>query len=150
MIKRAQYKGKSIYFLEDKNKIALQMMVKQKKSRVIDYWNLASVARIFGVNLSTDEKHSLFDKKPKIDLRIVRRKDGGFMSSYKINQMNLDDFMDNKALLGNSAKKATRKNHITDKESTGETSGFLGRFLHSEVLQNGKSLYRSANISLLH
>ena len=134
IIKRAQYKRKSIYFLEDKNKIALEMMVKQRKSRVINYWDLASVARIFGVNLSTEEKHSLFGKKIKTDLRIIRRKDGGYLSCYNKNQKNLDDFMDKNDFLGNFANKNSRKNHLIDRQSTGETDGFLGRFLHSEVL----------------
>jgi len=93
------------------------MMVENEKSRVINYWELASVSRIFGVNLSTEEKHSYFGRQPEINLRIVRRKDGGFMSSYKKNQMNLDDFMCNNAFLGNSIQKNVRKNHVFENDS---------------------------------
>ena len=134
MIKRSQYKGRSIYYLEDKNKIALQMMVKQEKSRVINYWDLASAARTFGVNLTTDEKHSLFGKKPKTDLRIIQRRDGGYISCYKKNQTNLNEFMDKKEFLGNFVNKNNRKNRFSDMDFTGETDGFLGKFLHSKVL----------------
>ena len=69
-------------------------MVKQEKSRVINYWDLASAARTFGVNLTTDEKHSLFGKKPKTDLRIIQRRDGGYISCYKKNQTNLNVVLD--------------------------------------------------------
>lgn len=44
MIKRAQINGKkSVYFLEDKNKTALQAIIEDKKSRVISYHELASI-----------------------------------------------------------------------------------------------------------
>jgi len=134
MIKRSQYKVRSIYYLEDKNKTALQMMVKHEKSRVINYQDLASAARVFGVKLSTDEKHSLFGKKTKPDLRIMRRREGGYISCYKKSQTNLDDFMDKNDFPGNSVEKNNRKNRFQDMDLTGETDGFLGRFLHSEVL----------------
>jgi len=34
VIKRSQYKNKSIFYLEDKNKLALQEMLKQNNSRI--------------------------------------------------------------------------------------------------------------------
>jgi len=56
MIKRANYKGISLYFLEDYNKTALKAMVKQKESKVISYHDLSNMSRIFDVKLSSKEK----------------------------------------------------------------------------------------------
>ena len=56
MVKRANYKGRSLYFLEDKNKVALHAMIKQKESRVISYHDLSNMSRIFDVKLSSKEK----------------------------------------------------------------------------------------------
>jgi hypothetical protein len=66
MIKRANYKGRSLYFLEDYSKTALNAMIKQKESRVISYHDLSNMSRIFDVKLSSREKRQ---KKQKI-LRI--------------------------------------------------------------------------------
>ena len=56
MIKRANYKGRSLYFLEDYNKTALQAMIKQEESRVISYHDLSNISKIFDVRLSSKEK----------------------------------------------------------------------------------------------
>jgi hypothetical protein len=56
MIKRANYKGRSLYFLEDYSKTALNAMIKQKESRVISYHDLSNMSRIFNVTLSSKEK----------------------------------------------------------------------------------------------
>ena len=147
VIQRAQVDNKSFYFLDDKNKIALKAMLDMRKSKVISYHDLARMSQVFGVNLSSVEKNQLRGQKEKRVLPIIRRKDGGFMSSYKKSQTNLDDFMDNNGFLGNFVNKNARKNHFTDEDSTGETGGFLGRFLHSEVLQ--VKMIWSTNIALL-
>ena len=59
MIKRANYKGRSLYFLDDYNKTALQAMINHKESRVIDYNDLSNVSKIFDVKLSSKEKKIL-------------------------------------------------------------------------------------------
>jgi predicted transcriptional regulator len=56
MIKRANYKGRSLYFLEDYSKTALNAMIQQKESRVISYHDLSNMSRIFDVKLSPKEK----------------------------------------------------------------------------------------------
>lgn len=147
VIQRAQVNNKSFYFLDDKNKIALKAMLDMRKSKVISYHDLARMSQVFGVNLSPVEKNQLRGKREKRILPIIRRKDGGYMSSYKKSQTNLDDFMDNNGFLGNFVNKNARKNHFSDEDSTGETGGFLGRFLHSEVLQ--VKMIWSTNIALL-
>ena len=56
MIKRANYKGRSLYFLEDYSKTALNAMIKQKESRVISYHDLSNMSKIFDIKLSSKEK----------------------------------------------------------------------------------------------
>lgn len=56
MIKRANYKGRSLYFLEDYSKTALNAMIQQKESRVISYHDLSNMSNIFDVKLCSKEK----------------------------------------------------------------------------------------------
>jgi len=56
MIKRANYKGRSLYFLEDYSKTALNAMIQQKESRVIGYHDLSNMSKIFDVKLTSKEK----------------------------------------------------------------------------------------------
>ncbi len=65
MIKRANYKGRSLYFLEDYNKTALNAMIQQKESRVISYHDLSNMSRIFDVKLSSKEKKTYKTKNIK-------------------------------------------------------------------------------------
>jgi len=91
IIKRSQFNGKSIFYLEDKNKIALESMIKTHKNRVIKYRDLTALSKLFNVKITSYEKNDLFDRttnrKP-----IIRRKDGGYFSSFSKNQTNLDDY----------------------------------------------------------
>ena len=64
VIKRAQINGKkAVYYLEDKNKTALQAIIEDNKSRVISYHELANMSLVFDVNLSKKEKRSLIGRK---------------------------------------------------------------------------------------
>ncbi len=65
MIQRAQRNGKSIYFLEYKNKLALEAMIEESKSKVISYRDLASMSQVFDVKLSSKEKQSFLLRKNK-------------------------------------------------------------------------------------
>jgi hypothetical protein len=90
MIKRTQFNGKSIFYLEDKNKIALESMIKTHKNKVIKYRDLKALSKLFNVEITINEKDDLFNRKSKNP--IIRRKDGGFLSSYSKHQTNLDDY----------------------------------------------------------
>jgi len=61
-IKRTQINGKTIYFLSDRNKIALQAMINEKKSRVISFHDLSQMSKLFGISLSSNEKSKLIKK----------------------------------------------------------------------------------------
>ena len=91
IIKRSQFNGKSIYYLEDKNKIALESMIKTHKNRVIKYRDLTALSKLFNVKITSYEKKDLFDRKTD-KTPIIRRKDGGYLSSYSKYQTNLDSF----------------------------------------------------------
>jgi len=52
-----------VYYLEDKNKKALQSVIEKKGSKVINYYELANMSHVFNISLSKKEKHSLLGKK---------------------------------------------------------------------------------------
>lgn len=60
MIERAQVEGRSVYYLSDKNKVALQSIVQSKKSKIFSYQELSSMSRVFDVKLSKKEKSVFF------------------------------------------------------------------------------------------
>jgi len=66
-------------------------MIKTHKNRVIKYRDLTALSKLFNVKITSYEKNDLFDRttnrKP-----IIRRKDGGYFSSFSKNQTNLDDY----------------------------------------------------------
>ena len=65
-IRRAQYKNRSIYFLEDKNKLALKEMMSHNPSRIINYQELGRLTQVFDSDLSKKEKKRFFGKdKPR-------------------------------------------------------------------------------------
>ncbi len=109
MIQRAQIDGKSIYFLDDKNKLALQSMIKTKHSKIISYQELKSISKVFGVNLDSMEKHRYVRFKDKRVFPIIRKKTGGFLSSLRKSQTQLDDFVGQSGFLGKNGSLKSRK-----------------------------------------
>ncbi len=62
VIKRAQVAHKTVYYLEDKNKDALRALLENKRSKIINYQDLASISKIFHVQLKKNEKQALLGK----------------------------------------------------------------------------------------
>jgi len=62
-IKRAQIYHKSIYYLEDKNREAIRALLDAKRSKVINYQDLANMSKVFDVSLSKREKKEFIGKK---------------------------------------------------------------------------------------
>ena len=62
-VKRAQVDGKSIYYLKDKNKQALEAMLKQKQSKIMSYADLSTMSTVFDVELKKREKQRFIGKK---------------------------------------------------------------------------------------
>jgi len=60
VIKRSQFKNRSIYYLEDKNKIALWEMMKQDTSRIISYQELSRMSSFFQYYYWLLSSHHIF------------------------------------------------------------------------------------------
>ncbi len=93
VIKRSQFKNKSIYYLEDKNKIALKEMMKQNTSHIISYQELSLMSKVFNTDLEIQQKRRFLGKylKPK---RYKIKKFGQHRQlDSKEKQSKIDDFL---------------------------------------------------------
>jgi hypothetical protein len=111
MIQLTRIDYKRVYYLSDKNKIALQAIIRLNKSRIISYQELKSVSKVFGVDLSKEEKHDYARPRKNHVIPVIRKKDGGFLSSLKKNQVSLDDFHNKNGLLGRKQNNKGLRNH---------------------------------------
>ena len=73
-----------------------------EKIRVSSPWinRIENSSKVFGVNLSREEKHEYARPRKNHVLPLIRKKEGGFLSSLKKNQASLDDFHDENGFLG--------------------------------------------------
>ncbi len=93
VIRRSEFKKRSIFYLEDKNKAALREMMKQNSSRIINYYELKSVCKVFNTDISISEKKLFFGKnRPRSRKRKYKFKKAQ-ISVPKENQSLLDDFL---------------------------------------------------------
>ena len=92
VIKRSQFKNKSIYYLEDKNKLALIEIMKQNSSRIINYQELARASQVFNTDISKTEKNLFFGKNKPRSRRRKNRSKPVQVSISKEKQSLLDDF----------------------------------------------------------
>lgn len=128
MIQRTQVEGKAIYYLSDKNKSALQAMMKTKHSRVISYQELKSITKVFGVNLDNGEKQHYVRFKDKRIFPIIRKKTGGFLSSHRESQAKLDDYIDETSFFGKNGSEKPCKVYATNNDSLLENDDSLAFF----------------------
>lgn len=103
VIKRAQFKNKSIYFLEDKNKFTLQEMMKQNSSRIISYQDLSKRSLVFNTDVEIQQKRAFLGKNRHKKIRKI--------------------------------KESVCRCDSIPKEKHPQLDNFLGRFLHSEVME---------------
>ena len=92
-IKRSQFKNKSIYYLEDKNKLALKEMMKQNTSRIVSFQELSRMSQVFHTDLEIRQKRRFLGKslRPK---RYKIRKFRKYPQSFsKEKQTKIDDFL---------------------------------------------------------
>lgn len=64
VIKRSQFKNRSIYYLEDKNKLALREMMKRDSSRIISYQEFSRMIQVFNTDLEIHQKRRFLGKNP--------------------------------------------------------------------------------------
>ena len=123
---RIDYKG--VYYLSDKNKDALQAMISLNKSRIISYQELKSITKVFGVDLSRDEKHKYVKPVRNRVIPVIRKENGGFLSSLKKNQAKLDDFTGKDGFLGRNQLKRLQKFMDEKSDSLRENEDSLAFF----------------------
>jgi len=128
MIQRTQVEGKAIYYLSDKNKIALQAMMKTKHSKIISYQELKSITKVFGIDLDNYEKQSYVRFNDRRAFPVIRKKTGGFLSSNRKSQASLDDFTCETSFLGKNGSEKPCKVHATNNNSLLENDDSLAFF----------------------
>ena len=89
MILSAHVDERMVYYLEDKKKEALVAVVKHRSSRVINYYDLMQVSKIFDVELEDCEKKILLWRKSNEPCKTKRLEHGGFLSSRLFSQQKL-------------------------------------------------------------
>jgi len=92
-IKRSQFKNKSCYYLEDKNKLALLELMKQNTSRIISYQDLARVSQVFNTNIDIHEKRAFIGKNRWRKAKRIKESTNRYDSISKEKQTHLDDFL---------------------------------------------------------
>jgi hypothetical protein len=93
VIKRSQFKNRSIYYLEDKNKLALSEMMKRDTSRIISFQELSRMSQVFNTNLEIQQKRQFLGKNPHRKWWKRQKIKQGHEQSPKEKQSILDDFL---------------------------------------------------------
>ena len=92
VIKRSQYKNKSIYYLEDKNKQALMEMMKLNSSRVISFQDLGRLSQVFNIDLEIKQKRAFLGKNRWRKAKKIQKSKINYGSVPKEKQSKIDDF----------------------------------------------------------
>jgi len=93
VIKRAQFKGRSIYYLKDKNKQALLEMMKQDSSRIISYQELAKMTKVFNTSIEMQQKRAFLGKNKTRKSMKTRRIDIQQNQIQQEKQSKIDDVL---------------------------------------------------------
>ncbi len=93
VIKRSQFKNRSIYYLEDKNKLALREMMKLDSSRIISYQELSRMTQVFNTDVGIMQKRSFIGRNRERRGYKIKSKKQHYDSFSKERQTRLDDFL---------------------------------------------------------
>jgi hypothetical protein len=93
VIKRSQFKNRSIYYLEDKNKLALREMMKLNSSRIISYQELSRMTQVFNTDVEIKQKRSFIGKNRKRRGYKIKSQKQPYESFSKERQTLLDEFL---------------------------------------------------------
>jgi hypothetical protein len=103
-IRRSQFKNKSIFYLEDKNKLALREMMQHDPSRILNYHELSRACQVFNTDISKTEKKRFFGKnKPrsrKINPKSKRDQSSGSKEKKSISDDFFGRFLHSEVLSG--------------------------------------------------
>jgi hypothetical protein len=78
--------------MEDKNKVALKEMMKQNKSRIINYQELGKVCKIFNTNLEINEKRAFLGKNTRPRRYKIKKFRQYYQLDSKEKKTKIDDF----------------------------------------------------------
>jgi hypothetical protein len=92
-IKRSQFKNKSIYYLEDKSKLALKEMMIQNKSRIISFQDLSRMSQVFHTDLEIKQKRRFLGKNIRPKRYRIKKFWKYPQSVSKEKQTKIDDFL---------------------------------------------------------
>jgi len=81
--------NKPILFFNDKAEIAARAFLENMDKKIMNYQELKQVTRVFGIELSTEEKHRFVGKTRKQRFPVIRRKYGGFHSNFHKDQQKI-------------------------------------------------------------
>ncbi|MBU0496796.1 MAG: hypothetical protein KKG04_02440, partial [Candidatus Thermoplasmatota archaeon] len=90
---RSQYKDKSIYYLEDKNIVALKEMMRQNPSRILSYQDLGRMLDVVQTDIPIHEKRSFLGKYPLPRRYKIRKFEQPRQQFSEEKQTKIDDFL---------------------------------------------------------
>ncbi len=93
VIKRSQFKNRTIYYLEDKNKLALREMMKLDNSRIISYQELSRMTQVFNTDVGIMQKRSFIGRNRKRRGYKMKSQKQHYDSFSKERQTLLDEFL---------------------------------------------------------
>ena len=93
MICYARFEGKGVFYLEDKNRKALQSMLERSTSRIVSYQDLGRMLQIFDVKADSGEKKAFLGKKKPQRAWKIREPAVRYGTNPKEKQSKIDDFL---------------------------------------------------------
>lgn len=93
MICYSRFNGKAVFYLDEKNKTALQSLLENGSSRIISYQELSQMLRIFDIKVDGDEKRAFLGRNRWRRTRKIKESLGRYGSNHKEKQTRIDDFL---------------------------------------------------------
>ncbi len=109
--------NKTVLYLDDKASVAAKAFLAGMNKKIISFQELKQVTKTFGIEFSSEEKHKIIGRTRRHKLPVIRRKEGGFLSSYSESQCKIDDFMGNSGFFGKNDLKNPCKNRVSENDA---------------------------------
>ena len=93
-IQKISMRRKTVLYLDDKASVAAKAFLSNMNSKIMSFQELKQVTKTFGIELSSEEKHRFIGRSKNHKSPVIRRKDGGYLSSFHENQLKIDDYID--------------------------------------------------------
>ena len=93
MIRYSRFKNKAVYYLDDKNRKALQSLLEKDSSKIINYRELDDLLRIFHVKVDVEEKKVFLGRNVQKRVRKIKESAFRYGSFSEEKQAKIDDFL---------------------------------------------------------